>query len=157
HDLAAPLQGLRTVADSAQHPAADPTLTRPLRDQLAHLDLLIDQLRVYLQSRTMSLRISPVDVAPICAAALRAAEGRADANGVNLRLAFDVDVTTVAGEVTAIRRILDNLLVNAIAASPAGADVVLRVHAEDRRTITLSVTDNGMGLSPAQQAQIFEP
>jgi signal transduction histidine kinase len=118
---------------------------------------MIDQLRAYVQSRTIPLGIGTVDVAPLCAAALRAAQSQADARAVQLRLAFDVEETTVAGDAGAIRRILDNLLLNAIAASPAGAEVVLRVHSDDDSTITLTVADAGSGLSPAQHKQIFEP
>jgi signal transduction histidine kinase len=155
HDVAAPLQGLRTLADTA--PPIATGIVGPLRDQLAHLDHLIDQLRSYLQSRTVPLTISPVDVAPICAAALRAAEGRAEARQVNLRLAFDVETTMVAGDAGAIRRMLDNLLVNAITVSTASQEVLLRVHAENDHTITISVSDRGPGLAPDQQARIFEP
>lgn len=157
HDIAAPLQGLRTLADATGLGGATTTIMGPLRDQVAHLDHLIDQLRSYLQSRTVPLVIRAVDIAPICAAALRAADGRALVRHVHLRLAFDVATTTVAGDAGAIRRMVDNLLVNAIIASPAGQEVVLRVHTEDRRTITLSVSDQGQGLSADQQSRIFAP
>jgi signal transduction histidine kinase len=157
HDVAAPLQGLRTLADSASPSPAAAAITAPLRDQLTHLDHLVDQLRSYLQSRTGPVLIRPVNVAPICAAALRAAEGHAEVQRVNLRLVFDIEMTMVAGDAGAIRRLLDNLLVNAIDVSPPEQEVVLRVYAEDDRTITLSVSDRGPGLSPDQQTHIFEP
>ena len=157
HDVAAPLQGLRTIADSTERTAPNSVFTGPLYDQLAHLDHLVNQLRSYLQSRTVPLTIGSVDVAQACAAALRAAQGQADVQNVNLRLVFDLDTALVVGDAGAIRRVLDNLLVNAIAAASPGDDVVLRVQGEDPNTITLTVIDKGKGLPPEQQERIFEP
>jgi len=63
----------------------------------------------------------------------------------------------VLGDAGAIRRVLDNLLVNAIAASSTGGDVAIHVLRENPNTITVRVIDQGPGLSPEQQARIFEP
>jgi signal transduction histidine kinase len=76
---------------------------------------------------------------------------------VLLRLAFDIDTAVVLGDAGAIRRVLDNLLVNAIAASSTGGDVAIHVLRENPNTITVRVIDQGPGLSPEQQARIFEP
>jgi signal transduction histidine kinase len=157
HDIAAPLQGLQTVAAYARTSVGDPAIVTPLQDQLAHLDQLIDQLRSYLQSRTAPLVIGKVDVAPICAAALHAVESHADTHNIHLRLVFDIETAIVFGDAAAIRRILDNLLINAIAATPAGGEVVLRIHTESRSMITLSVMDAGEGIPPQHQQHIFEP
>src|SRR5262249_42895388 len=76
---------------------------------------------------------------------------------VNLRLMFDLDTAIALGDAVAIRRVLDNLIMNAIAASSSGGDVVIHVLREHPKTITIRVIDPGPGLSPEQQARIFEP
>ena len=55
-------------------------------------------------------------------------------------------------------RTLDNLLANAVAASPAAStiDVRLRRSAEDPDTVALHVTDHGAGMSAAARARATE-
>jgi|GEM_PF-4545613 len=154
HDVTSPIQGLWNVA----HCLSEEPLRQTLRAQLVHLDSLIDQSRCYLQVRPAAPCITRVDLAPICAAAVHAALERADARGVVLRLAFETDDLLVYADATAVRRILDNLLANAIAVTGMGDEVELRVYASPLDgMLVLAVHDTGAGVPTAQQAQIFEP
>lgn len=154
HDVTSPIQGLWNVA----HCLSEEPLRQTLRAQLVHLDSLIDQSRCYLQVRSAVPCITRVDLAPICGAAIQAALERADARGVVLRLAFETDDLLVYADATAVRRILDNLLANAIAVTGMGDEVELRVYASPfDGMLVLAVRDTGAGVPAAQQAQIFEP
>jgi signal transduction histidine kinase len=62
----------------------------------------------------------------------------------------------VWGEATALRRVLDNLLGNAIAVTPSGGLVQLRVEMGTGIT-TFVVSDSGVGLSDEQKTRIFDP
>jgi hypothetical protein len=140
------------------HCLSEEPLRQTLRAQLVHLDSLIDQSRCYLQVRSAASCITRVDLAPICGAAVQAALERADARGVVLRLAFETDDLLVYADATAVRRILDNLLANAIAVTGMGDEVELRVYAAPfDGMLVLAVRDTGAGVPAAQQAQIFEP
>jgi signal transduction histidine kinase len=55
----------------------------------------------------------------------------------------------------AVARALMNLLDNAIKYSGAAREILIRVE-EQNRYITLSVTDHGIGIPPAEQEKIFE-
>ncbi|WP_243663816.1 sensor histidine kinase, partial [Rhodothermus marinus] len=55
-----------------------------------------------------------------------------------------------------LRRVLDNLLDNARRHTPAGGEVRLGAQATDTE-IRIRVQDTGPGLSPEQQARLFEP
>jgi signal transduction histidine kinase len=55
-----------------------------------------------------------------------------------------------------MRNIFINLLTNAIKFSPGQAIVSLRVSG-DREKISLAITDQGVGINPAEVEQIFEP
>lgn len=60
------------------------------------------------------------------------------------------------GEYRRVLQILLNLLGNAIAYSPEGSDIALAVDADLRGRATITVTDQGPGLSPDQQQRIFK-
>ena len=49
-----------------------------------------------------------------------------------------------------------NIVLNAIAASPTGGSVVLRT-ARDGRGVSVSITDEGDGIAPADVSRVFGP
>jgi two-component system sensor histidine kinase GlrK len=55
-----------------------------------------------------------------------------------------------------LRIVIDNLLSNAIRFSPAGGTIGVGMQAEDGQLI-IDVTDEGPGISAADQPHIFEP
>ncbi len=62
----------------------------------------------------------------------------------------------VLGDGQKLRQVLDNLLSNAVKFTPRGR-VALRVTRASRDAFTFSVTDTGVGLSAADQANLFQP
>ncbi|HVV85466.1 MAG TPA: ATP-binding protein, partial [Kofleriaceae bacterium] len=66
------------------------------------------------------------------------------------------DDATLAGDADALAVALGNLVGNAIAHSPAGAEVRLDAR-RDGATIELSVTDHGPGVPAADRERIFQP
>ena len=87
-------------------------------------------------------------------------------NGVSLRAETTSDVTLVV-DALRLEQLVTNLVMNAVAASPAGSDVTMRVGLESdalRPTSTervdvvrIDVIDEGHGLDAAGLARIFEP
>jgi CheY-like chemotaxis protein len=71
-----------------------------------------------------------------------------------LQLALPDESLTVIGERDRIMQVLGNLLSNAIKYSPAGGRVSVSTELAGRR-VRVSVTDAGLGIPTAQQAQIF--
>jgi two-component system OmpR family sensor kinase len=62
----------------------------------------------------------------------------------------------VMGDEQRLRQVLDNLLVNAVTHTPAGAGIQLRVTAVERTAVVV-VHDDGPGIDPAEAALVFEP
>jgi signal transduction histidine kinase len=62
----------------------------------------------------------------------------------------------VRGSAAQLEQILMNLVVNAIAAMPAGGSIVVELTTSEKRA-TLSVADTGVGIDPAIVDRIFEP
>ncbi|MES1240703.1 MAG: ATP-binding protein [Acidobacteriota bacterium] len=63
------------------------------------------------------------------------------------------------GDRTRVREIATNLLANAVKFTDAGGvHATVRAHAGDGRlTVTLAVSDTGIGIAPEHQARIFQP
>jgi two-component system sensor histidine kinase HydH len=74
----------------------------------------------------------------------------------HVRVSLDGAPKTVALDARRVARAIHNLVHNALAASPEGREVELRIEA-DRDDLVVRVLDHGPGLPPASEAQIFEP
>jgi len=74
-----------------------------------------------------------------------------------IRAAFESDLEQIyiSGDETEIKRAITNLVANAVAWTPAGGTIVLRVD-RSSKNVALSVEDNGYGVPPAARASLFE-
>src|SRR4029077_13227066 len=73
------------------------------------------------------------------------------------QLSFDPtqSLPAVAGDAERIRQILINLLANAHKYTPQGGQIWVTARAEDG-WVCIDVRDNGIGLSPDEQAHLFD-
>ena len=69
--------------------------------------------------------------------------------------ATDADGTVYADE-TAVRRIISNLLDNAIKFTPEGGQVTVRVRTDEAEWVALEVQDTGVGISDDALPRVFE-
>ena len=159
HQLRTPLTALRLRIDNLtarSEPVTDDDLA-PLFDELERLDHTIDVL----------LALSRLDRAPPSDATADAAAIGRDRIELWRYAAEDAGVTIVddLGAALPVRcdpnhleQVLDNLLANAVAASPAAStiDVRLRRSAENPDTVALHVIDHGAGMSAAARARATE-
>jgi signal transduction histidine kinase len=91
------------------------------------------------------------DVAREC---VQAARSLAAAKSVELRYEGNEELP-FTGDEGLLRRLLMNLLDNAIKYTPSGGAVELRAASEDGRYV-LEVRDTGPGIPPAAQARLFD-
>jgi len=79
-------------------------------------------------------------------------------NDVTLQLEAPANglLPPVAVDPLKLRRVLLNLLENAIKYSPDGGPVVLRVKSGENGRLRLQVHDNGLGIPRGEQERIFE-
>jgi signal transduction histidine kinase len=99
-------------------------------------------------------RDAPADAVDLAAAARSAAErwqGAAAGRGIDLSCAARDGAATVSVARADLDRALDSLVENALHYSPAGTTV--RIEASGRG---LEVLDEGPGLAPGEEAQVFE-
>ena len=140
------LLGVLTLAMADSKPGQRDSLSRIQADG-RHLLSTIDNLIDLSQFDVRPLRQQTIDVASVARQAAACAGESALVRRVTVALKADTDpcTTSVIGDSWAVRRILDNLLANAVRLSPLGGTVSVSV---DRSAdmVTASVSDTGMDL-----------
>ncbi|GAU66259.1 two-component histidine kinase [Streptomyces sp. NBRC 110611] len=158
HDLRTPLAGLRAMAEAledgiAEDPARYHSRMRTEVDRLAAMvDDLFELSRI--QAGALTLTLSRVSVYDLVDEALAAAGPLAAASGVRL---VDGGVAPLPVRVDAqqITRVLGNLLVNAIRATPADGTVAVSARREDDRVV-VAVEDSCGGIPAEDLPRVFD-
>lgn len=96
-----------------------------------------------------------VEVEPTVAAVARLAEPTARGHGVTVEVDPVEGAPRVRVNEAGLQHVLLNLVVNAIQACASGGKVRLAIDAGD--PVRIRVVDDGCGISPEDQARIFEP
>jgi signal transduction histidine kinase len=119
---------------------------------LATIDNLLDLTQI----EERKLLQQTIDIAKIARDATEGARAAAKDRQVNIAIDpdRDADKASVIGDSWAMRRILDNLLANAVRLTPPGGTVSVSV-ARSADTVTTSVSDTGQGM-PADLAEDFD-
>lgn len=120
------------------------------------LDLVEDILTVArMDVGVHRLAIEPVEVAALVDSAVDAIRPQLMARSLSLSVDVPPAVGTVQGDRNQLERVLLNLLSNAVKFTPSGGRITVGA---DRAgdTVTLSVTDTGMGIPIAEQSRMFQ-
>lgn len=162
HDLRTPLARMRSVVEALQEEGiSDPAVLNSylgvLGSQTARLGALVDDI-VQLSRITSGLVeavLAPLAVEDLVSDALADAHAHAERRGVRLTADAPAGVTVVA-DLRLITRVLDNLIDNAIAETPAGARV--HIGAQSRREgVVLEVQDGCGGIAEQDLPRVFDP
>ena len=142
------LLGVLSLTMATSSPDQREVLHRVRRDGkqlLATIDNLLDLTQI----EERKLQRQTVDIAMIAREAANNARSAADERQISIALEPDREAGKAAaiGDSWAMRRILDNLLANAVRLTPPGGTVSVSV-ARVAGTVTASVSDTGMGLPP---------
>lgn len=142
------LLGVLSLTMATSQPDQREVLGRVRRDGkqlLATIDNLLDLTQI----EEHQLKRQTIDIATIARDAAEGARAAANERQINIALTPDRHAGEAAaiGDSWAMRRILDNLLANAVRLTPPGGTVSVSV-ARGAGTVTASVSDTGRGLSP---------
>ena len=163
HDIRAPLSGVRLTIEALQDETLPPEIHHKLQGiiqrsegLLLHLQNVMDLSR--LESGRLALKPEAVVPEFVAQRLLNHYTPLAEHRGITLAAALDPDLPPVWVDEPALERILSNLLVNALAATPAGGKIqVSGRHLPDAPgEVELIVADTGCGLSPEDQQTLFE-
>ncbi|HEX6128798.1 MAG TPA: ATP-binding protein [Candidatus Limnocylindria bacterium] len=158
HELRTPLTTLDGYLEGLQDGVIEPTAETwdLLRRETGRLMRLTGDLAELwrAEARQLPLGIEAVDVEPMLSDVL----DRFAPMAMERRLRFETDIaprTTVLADRDRLIQILGNFLSNAIRHAPSGSTIRVAVRREGA-DVQLSVADEGAGLSPEQQARVFE-
>jgi two-component system sensor histidine kinase KdpD len=160
HDLRTPLTALAGLADTLQlsHPpltAAQAELAQAIRDEAlrtgAQVSNLLDMAR--LQSGPIQLRREWQLLEDVVGAALQARARQLTQHRLNLDLPADLPLVNV--DAVLMERALCNLLENAAKYTPPGSTIGIAACAREMH-VEIVVTDDGPGLPPGREHQLFE-
>ena len=160
HEIRTPLNG---ILGMTQVMLADGTLSDPLRDRIGvvhgagiTMRALVDDILDVAKMETGNLTIErqPFDLKTTLRDVCRMWEEQARGKGLAFTLDLDACPAFVEGDAARLRQIAFNLLSNALKFTESGS-VTVRAFASDA-TLSLSVTDTGIGIPHDKHEIIFE-
>jgi signal transduction histidine kinase/heme exporter protein D len=163
HELRTPLTAISGYLDllleaqGAQSTAKQQELLGIVKRNAERLGKLIDDLLdlSHIESGKVELRVTAVDIVALITEVVSFLQPQIEAKGQRLSFDWPQTLPAVAGDAERIRQILINLLSNAHKYTPQGGQIWLTVRAEDG-WVRIDVQDNGIGLSPDEQAHLFD-
>ncbi len=108
-----------------------------------------------LEEGKLLLHPETIDAGSLARKACQEMEGGAAQRGVSLQIVADESGAVLKGDAAVLRRVLDNLVSNAIEHSPQGGVVRVAV-ALCEEGIEIAVADQGSGVPPEFRERIFE-
>jgi two-component system phosphate regulon sensor histidine kinase PhoR len=161
HELRTPLAAISGAAETLAEGALEDReaalgFVQTIGRHADRLRALVDDLLTLsrFESTPESIERSPVDFAAVARQACEAVATRAQHARLTLEVTAEGPVR-VLGDPEALRRLVDNLVVNALTYTPAGGRVNVGVRAEGGAAV-LKVADTGIGIAPEHIERIFE-
>jgi PAS domain S-box-containing protein len=167
HELSQPLTAIAAFARGCLRVLSGPTPepqtlfegVSEVAEQAERAGDILGRLREFV--RGGEPRRAPVEVGPLIHAAIGLARAEATQNEVEIEARLDSGLPPVLADHVQIEQVLLNLLRNAIdAIATAGSQqrrIVVEAKYNGQRTVEISVTDSGPGISADVADRLFEP
>ncbi len=152
HELRTPLAVLHAELDLL---GGDEVTARLKKDVQGLAQLVSELLEAAITARDLPMRDEVFDVASLAEEAGRRLAALRGEEGHEVRVLGAAQPVSISGHAEAIGRALRNLIENAIAHSPAGEPVELRILPPRRGAVTIEVADRGSGVREEDMATIF--
>jgi two-component system OmpR family sensor kinase len=162
HELRTPLTSIRGFAELFRQGAADDPqrlaqVLRRIEDEASRMGLLVEDLLLLARlDQARPLRQEPVDLLAVAADVVHAATTvHARSHEVRLHADTDRGLPVVVGDDARLHQVVTNLVGNAVAHTPAGTRVEVRVQ-RGQADVELEVRDDGPGMPPEVASRVFE-
>jgi PAS domain S-box-containing protein len=110
-----------------------------------------------IESGNVKLQIEPVNLAELLAASVAMIDAAAKQRGIVVSSELADGTGVLMGDATRVKQILVNLLSNAVKYNTEHGRIHVATRLADAQTVELAVTDTGLGMSPEQLAELFQP
>jgi two-component system, OmpR family, sensor histidine kinase SenX3 len=163
HELRTPLAVVRSAGDNlADGVVHDQEQVRKygalVRSEGRRLTEMVEQILEFagIHSGQRMFNISAVRVDRLIDRVLAACETLIEAARLRVEVDIPADLPPVAGDESALRRVFQNLIGNAIKYGADGGWIGVAARRAGSE-VRITVSDRGIGISPADQERIFEP
>ncbi|QDS33187.1 HAMP domain-containing histidine kinase [Brevibacillus brevis] len=162
HDLKTPLsyiQGYSTMLLSEDHHWTEEerkTFLTIMQEKALHMQQLINDLNESFQFENGAVQLDKkqTDIIPFLRELVDDAQYQPSVGKSLLHFQSDQETLVYRYDEHVLRRALTNFLMNAVIHNPAGTEITLSVQCDTELTIT--ITDNGIGMTAEEQKKLFE-
>ncbi|BAZ49302.1 multi-sensor signal transduction histidine kinase [Nostoc sp. NIES-4103] len=170
HELRTPLNAILGITEALQDEVCGPlteeqnkslsTLERSGKHLLELINDILDLAKI--ESGKMELELAPTSVQGLCESSLTFVKQQAFKKNIRLNARIAEDISKIQVDERRIRQLLINLLSNAVKFTPDGGEVSLEVQTQTPtnnqiKTIQFSVVDTGIGITPENLSNLFQP
>lgn len=165
HELRTPLNamlGFAQLLELDQHapiaPSHKPWVTQIQAAGWHLLDMINDVLDLSrIESGTLNLQSETLDLREILKSAFPLVQQDVQRRGISVSDNIPDEISRVTGDGTRVKQILINLLSNAVKYNNERGKIHVSAHVGMNDCVELIVTDTGLGMSPSQLSQLFQP
>ncbi len=164
HDLRGPLTAIINGIDMTlkqglnEYPEDNERILRLSLDSARSLMRVINSLLdiAKLESRRIPINPQPTSAAQLVDAACKTVENSLHEAQIQLEVMLDLDLPPINVDPELMRRVLVNLLDNALRFTPRGGTVRIDGGRPENNHLTLSIIDSGPGIPPEERDLVFE-
>ena len=161
HELRTPLaliRGYAEMLDAGELGELRPEQQKPvsvIARRARMLSDLVEDITLILEAESSPPQPAPVALDELARAAVEDFQGAVRQAGLRLHAEIAPHLPPVSGSLAYLRRVLDNLIDNAVKFTPAGGTITMRLRQEGEQ-VALEVSDTGIGIPADQLERIFE-
>jgi predicted ATPase/signal transduction histidine kinase len=169
HELRTPLNAIIGMSEGLQEEVFGPLNEDQLkwvamtetsgRHLLSLINDILDVSKI--AAGKLELDIRPVNLLNLCDSSIEFVQQQATSKQITIQSEILVDLAEINVDERRIRQVLINLLGNAVKFTPMNGQISLRVlfqnHDQQKTILCFEVSDNGIGISTADQTKLFQP
>ncbi|MDN4526116.1 ATP-binding protein [Fictibacillus fluitans] len=158
HEIRNPLTTLKGFTQTLMNTPSSPEIKTYLTimlDEIESINLITNEFMV-LAKPHMTITTS-LDVVPLIKQVTKLLNTQANLNNVILNSEFPIESGKILGEENQIKKMLVNLIKNAIESMPDGGNVTVTATTGEQGTLLLYIKDEGVGMSASELQQLGHP
>ena len=161
HELRTPLTTIKALTRLLMRNGLDETKRREYIETISvecdrQIDFVLNLLDLSrIEGGVMRVTHERVDVNEVISSVVKSETRSAEKRHHELRVGPEPDVPPACGDPKELRRVLSNIIENAIKYTPDGGRIILSARQEDSQ-VAISVSDNGRGIPPEDMPILFD-
>ena len=161
HELRTPLTTIKALTRLLMREGLDETKRREYIETISvecdrQIDLVLNLLDLSrIEGGVLRVTHQRVDVQEVISSVVKSETRSAEKRSHDLRFDSELEVPPVCADPKELRRVLSNVVENAIKYTPDGGRIVLSAVQQDGQ-VAISVTDNGRGIPPEDMPILFD-